>query len=61
MAFNKTKYHQEYVKRKLKRIPLEVSLEKYDQIKEHTEKTNQTVNGFIKCAIDEALERDANK
>ena len=52
MAFNKTKYHQEYVKRKLKRIPLEVSLEKYDQIKEHTEKTNQTVNGFIKCAID---------
>ena len=45
-------------KDKLKRIPLDVSIEKYEQIKNHTDNTNETVNGFIKRAIDETMQRD---
>lgn len=54
----KKAYNQKYAKEKLKRIPLDVSKEKYDQIKGHTEQTNETINGFIKRAIDETMERD---
>lgn len=54
----KKAYNQKYAKEKLKRIPLDVSKEKYDQIKRHTEQTNETINGFIKRAIDETMERD---
>lgn len=47
-----------YAKEKLKRIPLDVPKEKYDEIKAHSEAMQETVNGFIKRAIDEAMERD---
>ena len=43
-----------------KRIPLEVSIDKYDQIKEHASKHSESVNGFIKRAIDETMERDSS-
>lgn len=56
--FDATAYHNNYRKTKLKRIPLEVSHEYYQGIKEHTEKTNESVNGFIKRAINETIERD---
>ncbi|WP_026659119.1 ribbon-helix-helix domain-containing protein [Butyrivibrio sp. AC2005] len=58
MTFDKSQYHNEYAKKKLKRIPLDVSLEKYDKIKKHASTKSETVNGFIKRAIDEAIERD---
>lgn len=48
----------DYAKEKLKRIPLDVQKSKYDEIKTHTERRNETVNGFIKRAIDETMERD---
>ena len=47
-------YHRE----KLKRIPLDVTKEKYQQIKDHAEGNSETVNGFIKRAIDETMQRD---
>ena len=56
--FNQTKYINEFKKQNLKRIPLEVSKEKYEQIKEHTSKTDESVNGFIKRAIDQTMESD---
>ena len=55
---DRTKYHQEYVKANLKRIPLEVTKEKYDEIKSFTDSKGETVNGFIKRAIDETMYRE---
>ena len=51
-------YLYEYQKAKLKRIPLDVTKEKYDQIKSAAETTGESVNGYIKKAIDERMERD---
>lgn len=47
-----------YAKENLKRIPLDVQKEKYEEIKAHAQQQKETVNGFIKRAIDEAMERD---
>ncbi len=58
---NKTKYNMEYAKSKLKRIPLDVQKEKYDQIKAAADAAGETVNGFIKKAIDERIERLESK
>ena len=35
-----------------------MQLEKYEQIKAHAESMNETVNGFIKRAIEEAMQRE---
>ena len=48
----KTQYDIEYAKNKLKRIPLDVSKEKYMKIKNAAESLNESVNGYIKKAID---------
>lgn len=62
MTFDKKKYDMEYAKEKLKRIPLTVSKEKFDEIKTHSAARSETVNGFIKRAIDETILNDnANK
>lgn len=50
----------EYAKRSLKRIPLDVQKEKYDQIKDYASAAGETVNGYIKKAIDERMEREKN-
>lgn len=47
-----------YKREKLKRIPFEVSKEKYDEIKSFTDSKGETVNGFIKRAIDETMQRE---
>ena len=44
-----------YAKNHLKRIPLDVSKEKYTEIKEAADKQNESVNGFIKTAIDRRI------
>ena len=48
----------EYAKNNLKRIPLDVQKEHYERIKAHAESRGESVNGFIKRAIDETIERD---
>lgn len=58
MTFDKNKYMNEYKKDKLKRIPLDVSKEKYSEIQEHALNSGESINGFIKRAIDETMERD---
>lgn len=55
----KTKYNMEYAKSKLKRIPLDVQKEKYDEIKEAASLHGESVNGYIKKAIDQRMERDS--
>lgn len=56
--FDRTSYNREYRKKNLKRISLEVQNDYYATIKAHTEKTNETVIGFIKRAINETIEND---
>lgn len=55
---NKTKYDIEYAKKSLKRIPLDVQKEKYEEIKAAAEAVGEKVNTYIKKAIDERMERD---
>lgn len=47
-----------YAKEKLKRIPLDVQKSRYEEIKAHSESRGESVNGFIKRAIAETMERD---
>ena len=46
-----------YAKENLKRIPLDVQKSKYEQIKAAADSVGETVNGYIKTAIDERMER----
>ena len=55
---NKVKYNLEYAKKNLKRIPLDVQKEKYEEIKAAADLVGETVNGYIKKAIDERLQRE---
>ena len=48
-----------YKEKALKRIPLDVQKEKYEEIKAAATKADKTVNGYIKEAIDEKMQRDA--
>ena len=61
LAFDKKKYNVEYKRENLKRIPLDVPREKYDEIKTHSAARSETVNGFIKRAIDETISNDKAK
>lgn len=54
----KTQYDINYAKTHLKRIPLNVQLDKYEEIKAHADSKGESLNGFIKRAIDETMERD---
>ena len=50
-----------YAREKLKRIPLDVQKEKYEEIKAAADAAGEPVNGYIKKAIDERMQRDSNK
>ena len=52
---SRSEYLRNYAKEKLKRIPLDVQKEKYEQIKEAAGLTGESVNGYIKEAIDRRL------
>lgn len=54
----KAKYDMEYAKKNLKRIPLNVQKEKYEEIAAAAERAGKTVNGYIKEAIDEKMSRE---
>lgn len=47
-----------YKEKNLKRIPLDVQKEKYEEIKAAADHAGKTVNGYIKEAIDEKMERE---
>lgn len=42
----------------LKRMSLAVPVDLHDRMQEHVKETGETVNGFIKRAIDETISRD---
>lgn len=60
MAYNEKKreYNIQYAKDKLKRIPLDVQQAKYDEIKSAAAQKGESVNGYIKKAIDMRLVND---
>lgn len=58
MAKTRSEITIEYAKKSLKRIPLDVQKEHFEVIKAHAKLQNETVNGFIKRAINETMERD---
>lgn len=58
MTDKRKEYLYEYQKAKLKRIPLDVPISDYEKIKQHAEEKSESVNGFIKRAIVETMERD---
>lgn len=53
---NKRNYNIEYAKKNYKRIPLDVQRSKYDEIAQAAENVCESVNGYIKKAIDTRLE-----
>lgn len=58
---NKKKYNIEYKKTNLKRVPLDLPLQKYEEVKSHCQERSETVNGFIKRAIEEQMKRDKSE
>lgn len=54
----KRDYNMQYAKDHLKRIPLDVPIQKYDEIKEAAAGAGETVNGYIKVAIDRRIESE---
>lgn len=48
-----------YAKKNLKRIPLDVSKEKYDVIKTAATVAGESVNGYIKKAIHDRIKKEA--
>ena len=45
-----------YKEKSIKRIPLDVQKEKYEAIKAAAEATGESVNGYIKTAVDRRIE-----
>lgn len=56
--FDKTEYQRNYRKNKLKRISLEVQNDFYDGLKSAADNANESVNGYIKKAIEQRIKRD---
>ena len=54
----KMKYDMEYAKAHLKRVPLDLKIEFYEEVKQHSAKMHESLNAFIKRAINETIERD---
>lgn len=59
LSDQRKEYLYDYQKTKLKRIPLDVQKEKYEEIKAAADHAGESVNGYIKKAIDERMERDS--
>ena len=55
-ASNEAQYR--YNAAHLKRVPLDMQKSTYEEIKAHAEARSESVNGFIKRAISETMERD---
>lgn len=61
LSEQRKEYLYDYQKTKLKRIPLDVPKEKYEQIKAAADTAGEKVNSYIKKAVDERMEHDNQK
>ena len=55
---NKKQYTLDYKKKSYKRVPLDMRIEDYEQLKAYCDKCNIPVQTFIKSAISEKIARD---
>lgn len=58
LSEQRKEYLYDYQKAKLKRIPLDVPKEKYEEIKAAATAAGEKVNGYIKKAVDMRIDRD---
>lgn len=58
MPTNSKEYNIQYKKDNLKRVPLDLRKDKYLEVKAAADRSGKSVNGFIKEAIDEKMERE---
>jgi len=60
MAYSKAAYEavKKYREKNIKRVPLDMQVAYFENMKAHAEARGESVNGFIKRAIQEAMERD---
>lgn len=59
LTMNQEKKHLLNMRKEaLKRIPLDVQKEKYDEIKAAADKAGETVNGYIKKAVEQRMENE---
>lgn len=58
--YNEKSYEasKKYRAKSIKRVPLDMQIAEYNAMKTHAESCGESVNGFIKRAISEAMERD---
>ena len=54
----KKAYDAEYKKKVYKQVPLKIRFEDYDAIVKHCEDMNESIQGFIKRAINETIAND---
>lgn len=54
------KANTKYREKSIKRIPLDVQKEKYEEIKMAAEAAGESVNGYIKKAVDWRMEQDSS-
>lgn len=57
MTDSQRQAHYKYKKTHLKRVPLDLKLEEYQEVKEAAEASGESVNGYIKKAIRLRLNR----
>lgn len=58
-ARNRAQY--KYAAANLKRVPLDLKLSDYDRLKRAADACGESVNGYIKSAIFQRMERDADE
>lgn len=58
MPTNKAGYMSEYRKKYLKCVSLDLTKDKYMEVKNAADRVGESVNGYIKKAIDQRLTRD---
>ena len=58
LSESQKKARYNYAKANLKRIPLDVQKEKYEEIKVAATAAGESVNGYIKKAVDQRMKRD---
>lgn len=57
---NKVRYNVEYAKNNYKRVPLDLNIDKYEQLKAAAEKSGESVNGYIKTAVEQRMQRESD-
>lgn len=61
MEQNRKDYLYQYHREKLKRVPLDLTKEKYAEVKAAAEAAGESVNGYIKTAIDQRMNREQGR